>query len=85
MFSVGDKIMYGGTGVCVVQDITRICPAGSRDPREYYILKPLYQAGIVPHGTTVTRKPLAASCRKMLYFTPQSMTTTCKSPLSDQL
>ena len=47
MFSVGDKIMYGGTGVCVVQDITTICPTGSRDPREYYILKPLYQSGTI--------------------------------------
>lgn len=47
MFSVGDKIMYGGTGVCVVEDITRICPVGSSDPKPYYILKPLYQTGTI--------------------------------------
>jgi len=47
MFSIGDKIMYGGTGVCEVTEITEVNPAGSVDPRAYYVLRPLYQTGTI--------------------------------------
>jgi CarD family transcriptional regulator len=41
MYSVGDLIIYSSTGVCRVEDITE------RDGRPYYVLKPLYQVGII--------------------------------------
>ena len=47
MYSVGDKIMYGGTGVCVVEDITMIKLSGMDKAKQYYTLKPLYQAGTI--------------------------------------
>lgn len=47
MYSVGDKIMYGGTGVCVVEDITMIKLAGMDKPRQYYTLRPMYQSGTI--------------------------------------
>lgn len=47
MFSIGEKIMYGGTGVCVVEDITDIKPSRLEPSRAYYILRPLYQSGTI--------------------------------------
>lgn len=40
MFSVGDKVMYGSTGVCTIIDIC--VPDLPGTPRECYILKPQY-------------------------------------------
>ena len=47
MYSVGDKIMYGGTGVCVVEDITMVKLSGMDKPKQYYILRPMYQSGTI--------------------------------------
>lgn len=42
MFQIGDLIIYGGTGVCRVQEITsREVPDGGTRP--FYTLQPLYQ------------------------------------------
>lgn len=47
MFSIGDRIMYGGTGVCEIVDVAHIRAAGSGEIRPYYVLKPLYQSGTI--------------------------------------
>lgn len=47
MFSIGEKIMYGGTGVCVIEDITENKLSGMDQPRTYYVLRPLYQSGTI--------------------------------------
>lgn len=47
MFSIGDKIVYGGTGVCVVEKITQVQVPDAEAPRSYYILRPLYQPGTI--------------------------------------
>ena len=47
MFSVGDKIMYGGTGACVVEEITQVHAPNAEAPRSYYVLKPVYQSGTI--------------------------------------
>ena len=41
MFQVNDKIHYGGSGVCVVQEITTMRFGRTRE--RYYVLKPVYQ------------------------------------------
>ncbi len=43
MFRIGEHIVYGTNGVCLVRDI---CPSpfDSRDTRTYYVLKPLHSA-----------------------------------------
>ena len=46
MFNVGDLIIYGGTGVCRVKDITHP-DFGMPEDRLYYILEPVYQAGTI--------------------------------------
>ena len=46
MYSEGELIVYGGTGVCrVVSVAERQQPGG--EPRRYYQLKPLYQSGTI--------------------------------------
>lgn len=44
MYSVGDLVFYGKTGVCRIEDVTEMRSATSGNGVEdYYILKPLYQ------------------------------------------
>lgn len=45
MFSKGEKIVYGKTGVCEVMDITEMTLPGNTKKELYYSLKPLYQQG----------------------------------------
>lgn len=47
MFSIGDLIVYGGTGVCRVENITR--PNFNEFDKDelYYVLQPLYQTGTI--------------------------------------
>lgn len=41
MFQIGEKIVYGSTGVCQVDDVTRLQMDGVDHERLYYILTPL--------------------------------------------
>lgn len=45
MFEVGEYVVCGNKGVCVVEKITTLDIAGVDKEREYYILKPKYQQG----------------------------------------
>ena len=42
-FTVGDAIVYGGSGVCEIEDIRDISFYRER-PQKYYVLKPLFSA-----------------------------------------
>ena len=41
MYSVNEKIHYGGSGVCVIQEIATMRFGRTRE--KYYVLKPVYQ------------------------------------------
>lgn len=41
MYKIGEKIIYGKTGVCVVESIEEKTVPGGKRP--YYTLKPMYQ------------------------------------------
>ena len=41
MYSVNEKIHYGGSGVCVIQEIATMRFGRTRE--RYYVLKPVYQ------------------------------------------
>ena len=58
MYSIGEKIMYGGTGVCVVEDITTLKLSGMTEPRSYYVLRPLYQSGTIQTPVDNTKVPI---------------------------
>ncbi|MGI6736373.1 MAG: CarD family transcriptional regulator [Anaerovoracaceae bacterium] len=47
MFKAGDMIVYGGTGVCRVVDITVPEFAKEHGNREYYQLEPIYENGTI--------------------------------------
>ncbi len=47
MFQPGELIVYGNTGVCRVEEITQPVRTGPDCGRQYYLLKPLYQDGII--------------------------------------
>ncbi len=57
MFQPGDLVVYGVTGVCRVEEICK--PNLNRDPqREYYLLKPLYQDGVIYSPVDNTKLPI---------------------------
>lgn len=45
MFEIGEYVVCGNKGVCIVEDVTKLDISGVDKEREYYILKPLYMAG----------------------------------------
>lgn len=45
VFEIGDYVVCGNKGVCVVENITTLNISGVDKDREYYILKPLYVSG----------------------------------------
>lgn len=45
MYQVGELVVYGATGVCRVEELTQL-PGGDRG-RQYYLLKPLWQDGVI--------------------------------------
>lgn len=45
MFEAGEYIVYGNTGVCKVEEITKMTVPGSDADRLYYTLEPVYDKG----------------------------------------
>ena len=45
MFKIGEYVVCGNKGVCIVEDVAKLDISGVDKEREYYILKPLYMAG----------------------------------------
>ena len=60
MFETGEMIVYGGEGVCVVEDIGSPNVSGANKDRLYYTLSPLYRTGRVfaPVDTPVFMRPV---------------------------
>jgi len=47
MFQPGDLIVYGTTGVCRVEGVTRPYESGPDRNKQYYQLKPFHQDGVI--------------------------------------
>ena len=45
MFEIGEYIVYGNTGVCRVEEVTKMPVPGTRDDKLYYALEPVYRKG----------------------------------------
>lgn len=60
MYQIGDLIVYGGEGVCRVEEIGVPKISGINKQRQYYTLSPLYRDGKVfaPVDTTVFMRPV---------------------------
>lgn len=64
MFAIGDYVINGNNGICLVQDITTLTISGVDKSRKYYLLKPVFSSGstvYVPVDTadTTMRKALS--------------------------
>ena len=47
MFQIGELVMYGSTGVCRVEGISGLDQPGGDRGKRYYLLKPLWQDGMI--------------------------------------
>lgn len=45
MFKEGEYIIYGNTGVCKVEEITKMAAPRTKIDRLYYVLEPVYDKG----------------------------------------
>ena len=43
MYQIGEKIIYGSNGVCIVEDIKMIAVPRTDEEKAYYIIKPMFQ------------------------------------------
>lgn len=43
LYQVGDRIIYGSNGVCVIEEIKMIEVPHTDEEKAYYIIKPIYQ------------------------------------------
>ena len=63
MYSVNERIHYGGSGVCVIQEIATMRFGRSRE--QYYVLKPVYQNSSVTY-VPVQNEQLTAKMRPVM-------------------
>ena len=47
MFQAGELVVYGSTGVCRVEDFAGLDGPGEDRGKRYYLLKPLWQDGVI--------------------------------------
>ena len=76
MYSVGDLILYGRTGVCRVEEIVEEKPRSAEAPRQYYNLRPLYQNCCIRtpvSGGKVLSRPIisGAEARRLIRRMPE--------------
>ena len=43
MYQVGEKIIYGSNGVCIIEGIKMIESPGTGEEKAYYVIKPMFQ------------------------------------------
>ena len=58
MYQPGELVMYGTTGVCRVEEITKPNLAPGERNREYYLLRPLHQDGVIYSPVDSTKVPM---------------------------
>lgn len=63
MYQVGDKIIYGGNGVCIIDEIKMLEIPHTKEERPYYVIRPLFQDCkiSVPVDTTVFMRPVISA------------------------
>lgn len=60
MFRIGEYVVYGYSGVCLVDEITQMEVPGSRDKRDYYALVPVHSRGSRVYAPVDGKKPIRA-------------------------
>jgi len=90
MFEVDDLIMYGGTGVCKVEAITKPDFEGFDQDRLYYVLQPVYGSGTIyapVDNEKVFMRPVisADEANELIDIMPEVHTEIYKSSSIQQL
>ncbi len=47
MYAQGEKVIYGGEGVCVIDKIDKLSISGMKNDKLYYYLTPYYRGGTI--------------------------------------
>lgn len=60
LYQVGDRIIYGSNGVCIIEEIKMIEVPHTDEEKAYYIIKPVYQECriSVPVDTRMFMRPI---------------------------
>lgn len=82
MYQQGDLVVYGSTGVCKVEGFGNPDPR-DRSGRQFYLLKPLYQAGIIytpVEGGKVSMRPVmsAREAQELIALIPGLHPEVCR-------
>jgi len=85
MFQPGELVVYGTTGVCRVEEITRPNLTGSDRDKEYYLLKPLHQDGIIytpVENAKIPMRPIisAEAAESLIDLIPTIQAKACHAP-----
>lgn len=85
MFQPGDLVIYGATGVCRVESITRPNLTGADRNKEYYLLKPLYQDGVIYAPLDSPKVPIrpvisAEAAEALIDLIPTIQAEACRAP-----
>ncbi len=77
MFSIGQKVICGNKGVCIIEDITTLDIPGVDNSKKYYILKPIYMSAstvYVPVDSALTSIRMILSrkeAQELIHSIPQ--------------
>lgn len=85
MFQPGNLVIYGTTGVCRVESITRPNLTGADRNKEYYLLKPLYQDGVIYAPVESQKVPIrpvisAEAAEALIDLIPSIQAEACRAP-----
>ena len=85
MFQPGDLVVYGSTGVCRVEEITHPNMTGADRNKAYYLLKPLYQDGVIytpAENSKVAMRPVISSeeAEELIDLIPTIQAEACHAP-----
>lgn len=88
MAQTGELIVYGTTGVCRVEGVTHL-PGGDRK-REYYLLKPLWQDGVIyapVEGEQTSMRPVMSreEAEALIDEMPEIEAAACKGNTTQAL
>ena len=83
MFQIGELVMYGSTGVCRVEGISGLDQPGGDRGKRYYLLKPLWQDGMIYAPVDSEKVPMRpvmgrAEAEALIYRMPEIPAAACR-------
>ena len=83
MYAVGDKIIYGGSGVCIVEEICTPNFSRAERGRQYYKLRPVYGTETIyaPIDTAAFMRPVMSrhAAEELMARIPEIGAAVCDS------